>query len=272
MDINSKAYTRTAGTDWTTGADSTLAAGAYTQKVSCATDTYCLATNRAGDVRLFDGSAWSTLPSPPSITQLFDVDCATTSFCVAAGVAGPAQTRVWKWNGTAWSAPLGSTSANGWVRVACPAVNNCVMTGNPITGKFDGTTVTATNSLSDEGDDLACVSTTECFAGRFGTGHWAYDGSSWADATATSNGQTLQTYPVGCAKTGTFCAAGGFGGSNGMWTYDGSAWTTYPGTTGGRNTEVSCGGPTFCVAVTEYGQSRVFDGTSWGPLHKFARS
>jgi hypothetical protein len=176
---------------------------------------------------------------------------------------------VWKWDGTAWSAPLGSTAANGWVRVECPAVNDCVMVGNPITAKFDGTTVTATNSLSNEGNSLACITTTtECYVGYSAGAGARFDGTTWADHTASSNGQTLRLNPVSCSPTGTFCASGG---GNGLWTYDGTTWTNHAGTTTANVNVISCGSPSHCVAVTTAGQARFWDGTSWGPARTFAR-
>jgi hypothetical protein len=272
LDLDGKAYTKTGTGAWSAAVDTTLSSSPYTARLSCVTETYCVATNRDGEARRFDGTAWSTLPSPPSATEIFDVDCASTTYCVAAGVAATYQTRVWKWDGSAWSAPLGTTAANGWVRVECPAVDDCVLVGNPITATFDGTTVTATNDLTNEGDSLSCIATSaECFAGRYDVGVWAFDGTAWAPTTASSNGQALQLYPVSCSPTGRFCASGGFQGGNGMWTYDGTTWTNHAGTNTGNVTEISCGSPSFCVAVTSKGQWRGWDGTSWGLLRTFAR-
>lgn len=270
LDLDAKAYTKAgAGADWSAASASGLTGSQYTARVSCATDTYCVATNRAGQARLFDGTAWSSLPSPPSATQIYDVDCATVTFCVAAGVASPGQTRVWKWDGTTWSTPLGSTMANGWVRVECPAVNDCVMVGNPISATFDGTTVTATNDLASEGNHAGCIATTaECYVGYSNGNGARFDGSTWAAHTASSNGQTLKLYPVSCAATGTFCASGG---SNGLWTYDGTTWTNHSGTTTNNATTISCASPTFCVLVTSVGQSRMWNGTSWSATRTFAR-
>jgi len=270
MDSDAKAYTRTGSDPWSAAVDSTVPGTAYRQRVSCVTATYCLATGYAGDVRLFDGTSWSTLPSPPAATQINDVDCVSVTYCLAGGMAGPGNTRVWKWNGTTWAGPYGSTSGNGWNRVECPAVDDCVMTGNPFTARFNGSTVLATNDLLAEGNALACLpgSTAECWGGNH-NGSWRFDGSSWAGLVGLIPSGNL--YPLACAPTGTFCAGGGYQGSSGIWNYDGSTWTQNVGTNVGNVSAISCGSPSFCVAVTAVGQWRMWNGTSWTTLRTFAR-
>ncbi|MDA0179588.1 putative Ig domain-containing protein [Solirubrobacter phytolaccae] len=271
MDSDAKAYTKVGSGTWSAAVDSTVPGTAYRQRVSCVTATYCLAAGYDGGVRKFDGTSWTTLPSPPAVMQINDLDCVTITYCVAGGITGFGSTRVWTWNGTSWSSAYGSTNGNGWNRVECPAVDDCVMTGNPFTGHFNGTTVTATNDLLSEGNALACVagSTLECYGGN-GNPAWVFDGLSWTTPNVTSGGQTLQLYPVSCSPTGTFCASGGFQGGNGMWTYDGTTWTHHAGTTG-KASQISCGSPTYCVVVTSIGQWREWNGTSWTAARTFAR-
>ena len=50
-----------------------------------------------------------------------------------------------------------------------------------------------------------------------------WDGTTWTASNPTSGADTLRYSPIGCAPTGTFCAAGGdYGTGNAyLWTYDG---------------------------------------------------
>lgn len=267
IDADGVVYTRAAGGDWGAGVASGLAASSMTVNLACATTTSCLATERFGTVRQFDGTSWSAAPSPPSVKIIFDVSCATTTYCVAVGETTGDVRGVWTWDGSTWSAPV-TGSSGAWLRVACPTTGLCLLSSNPSAATFDGTTVTALPALDHFGENLSCTSATNCFVGFNGISQW--DGSAWASFTVTDGGDTLIGRPIGCSRVDAFCASGGTGSSNPLWTWDGTSWTRHAGT-GGGVTAVTCASSTYCLALTSTGQARLWNGTTWGPRLTFAR-
>jgi len=270
-DVDSNAYIRSADGTWSAAMPTGLT---LYPKVSCASETYCMAADRAPAVALWNGTGWSALPTPPLATNILDVECLSSTYCVAAGARAASPRAVtWKWDGTTWDGPLAPTSGgSSWVRLACPAVDSCMLTGW-MTATFDGTDTTVHNPLSYEGatyegSSVDCVSITECFAGSSNKAS-VFDGTTWTDAP-TIGGKPLQLSGVGCARTGSTCAAGGHAGGNGLWTYDGTEWTNHA-PKGTNVTQSDCVSPTLCVAVTSAGQSQTFDGTTWTLPRTFAR-
>ena len=114
---------------------------------------------------------------------------------------------------------------------------------------------------------------TECFTGSYADTSMKWNGTTWTASNPTSGADTLRYSPIGCAPTGTFCAAGGdYGTGNAyLWTYDGATWIKGP-VTEMKTTEVACGSPTLCVAVLLTGAARTWDGTAWTLSSVFARN
>lgn len=70
---------------------------------------------------------------------LFQISCASATFCVAVGSTGPGVVRSARmWNGTSWSAPRvidpngadTATSNSGLRSVSCPTASLCVAVGS----------------------------------------------------------------------------------------------------------------------------------------------
>jgi hypothetical protein len=279
VDRKAKAYTRTASTGWSTGADmaGVPQSSMYQNRVSCASDTYCIYLTNAGKAAKFDGTGWTRLPDLPAGGSYWDIECVSSTNCVVGGgrydfMAGDSHGFVVKWDGSAWSGEIGNSNNNGWTRVSCPTANDCMLTGPGSWARFDGTTVGAMTSLAHGGRTLDCISMTECFTGSYADTSMKFNGTAWADSNPSSGGDTLRYSPIGCAPTGTFCAAGGDYGTGNpyLWTYDGSTWTKGPSTEM-KTTEVACGGPSLCVAVMLTGAARTWDGTAWTLSSVFAR-
>lgn len=268
IDNDGIVYTRTATGDWSGGVDSTIPDGAFNITISCPTASFCISTSRFGPSRVFTGGSWSAIPDPDDVGIIFSVDCATATSCVAAGSKTGGGRRVWVWDGTAWTGPIGTDPANSWLEVDCPTTGTCILTANGLAGTFDGSTVTSGITLVQNGENLACVSATTCFAGFAGIEEW--DGMAWTPLSVSDGGQDLTAYPVACVRGTAFCATGGTGGSNPLWTWDGTAWTRYAGT-GTGVTALGCASATYCVAGTSTGQARIWNGTSWSALSTFAR-
>ncbi|WP_211233191.1 Ig domain-containing protein [Solirubrobacter soli] len=282
VDRKAKAYTRTASTGWSAGVDmaGVPQSSMYQNRVSCASATYCIYLTNAGKAAKFDGTSWTRLPDLPGYVSgtshsYWDIDCVSSTNCVVAGGSSDMSNRngfVVKWDGSAWSGEIGTANNNGWTRIACPVANDCMVTGPGSWARFDGTTMSAMTSLAHGGRTLDCISMTECFTGSYADTSMKWNGTAWAASDPSSGGDTLRYSPIGCAPTGTFCAAGGdYGTGNAyMWTYDGSTWTKGPSTEM-KTTEVSCGGPSLCAAVLLTGAARTWDGSSWTLSSVFAR-
>ena len=87
--------------------------------VSCASATSCVAANGLASVATFDGAHWSGMQSTGVVTSdVSDVSCPTTSYCLLAGYQG-----VSSWNGGGWSPYPAPGTILG---VSCPAAELCV--------------------------------------------------------------------------------------------------------------------------------------------------
>ncbi|HWK29726.1 MAG TPA: Ig domain-containing protein [Solirubrobacter sp.] len=270
LDHNGRGYTWQAATGWSGAQDTTMPETGYRRRVSCPSETYCVAVSQAGAAAVYDGTAWSALPDVPGASDVFDVDCLTPTSCVAAGArtASP-RSVLWTWDGADWTGPIGGNIGNGWLRVDCPEAGRCILTGNPMAGTFNGTTVTMLPNLSNYGESLACASTTRCFSGFSSQTPSTFDGTAWTQLTIDDGGEEIRLYPVGCARGANLCAGGGY--TKDLWTWDGTDWTRHPGTTSTVN-EIACAGDSMCVGVTIKGQARFWNGTAWSLPRTFARS
>ncbi|HEY6891430.1 MAG TPA: Ig domain-containing protein [Solirubrobacter sp.] len=278
VDRKAHAYTRTASTGWSAGVDmaGVPQSAMYQNRVSCASATYCIYLTNAGKAAKWDGTSWTRLTDLPTGASYWDIDCVSSTNCVVAGGrnSGGSYGFVITWDGTSWSSEIGHmTNTNGFTRVVCPTADDCMLSGPGRAARFDGTTITMLPNLAAGGRTLECISMTECFTGSYADTSMKWDGTVWTASNPTSGADTLRYSPIGCAPTGTFCAAGGdYGtGNEYLWTYDGSTWTKGP-VTEMKNTEVACGGPSLCVAVMLTGAARTWDGTSWTLSSVFARN
>ena len=84
VDRKAHAYTRTASTGWSAGMDmaGVPQSAMYQNRVSCASETYCIYLTNAGKAAKFDGTTWTRLPDLPAGASYWDIDCPTTTNCV----------------------------------------------------------------------------------------------------------------------------------------------------------------------------------------------
>jgi hypothetical protein len=273
IDRDKNSYVRDASGTWS-GAIST-GTSLTTPRVSCGAVNSCLMTVITGETFLFDGTTWSAGPTVPNAMYIYDVDCVTATYCVAAGRSGTGWSSVWKWDGNAWGAVVPIAAGNGWTVVSCPAVDDCVLGGNPVTATFDGTTGSTTGNFTpaeNGASHLSCLTPNRCFAGGMAAGGWTFNGTAWSSLNVMDGSNALRTAPVGCSRTADLCAAGDSPyGDDGLWTYDGTTWTRHPDTATGYGSGIACAGASFCLGVTTRGQQRIWNGTSWSALKTFAR-
>ncbi len=202
----------------------------YLNGVSCVSRTFCVAAgyyfNSSGEgqslLLVWNGTTWSLDDSPSLCNSnsqdsgLYDVSCASASYCVATGVYSNAadltQGLLLTWNGTTWSlddSPSLSTSStqNSYVgSVACTSVTFCVATGfyGNRSGTVDHLLILTWNGVTWSLDDspslspasapysipgsVSCLSTTFCVA----DGYFTYDlyTDSFQNLILTWNGMT----------------------------------------------------------------------------------
>ena len=262
--------TETVWPDIVFGSLANAGAGSLTD-VSCASPTFCAATDTAGSVALFNGSKWTvpatTLTAPG--VALVSVSCTSPRFCMAVDDQnGEYGSGVYVWNGQYWSTtPL---PGNYLTSVSCTSPTFCMALGNLNTGVFaslwNGHSWGTQTQVDSPAADVAvsCASTTFCAAVDGNGDAMTFNGTSWGTPDPIDPGVIQPLATVSC-PTSTFCTAmDGFGQA---FTYDGSAWSSAVGVENSAGvTSVSCTSSSFCVAadltgnvVTEY------DGTWSGP-------
>jgi hypothetical protein len=204
------------------------------QQLSCASTTFCLASDAYGHVDTWDGTSWSAGPAITGLTFVGSISCQSATFCEAVGASntGPAAAA---WNGTSWTAqsvagPV-STVLNS---VSCTTPSSCEAAGE--VGGSNGEETTMAES---------------------------WDGSAWTiqSISGPSTTQGSQLTGVSCTSAAS-CTAVGWYTSSSIPTFgqmltvaevwDGTAWTleTSPNPSTDSLLEgVSCGRSQLCTAV-----------------------
>ena len=167
-----------------------------TMALSCASMSFCAATDQNGDLFTFNGTAWSmqsgVLPTEPSTTNYSpSVSCPVVGFCMAVDIYGDAIT----YQDGSWSVQAIGAQSHGFpeglASVSCATTSFCVAIN---TG---GTTVVYENSVwtqitpmgpdlngNDAGSSVSCPTTTFC-VGMDGAGLAQY---LYPNTTTTTGG------------------------------------------------------------------------------------
>ncbi len=212
--------------------------------VACPGPTTCVAvgaysngTNELTLIEMWNGSAWSIVPSPdPQPTEdnvLASVTCTSTTSCIAVGDVGSfEQTLVESWNGTTWSvvaSPNVASDRNFLSGVSCTQPTSCVAVGQ--------TQGANTQTLIE-----------------------SWNGAVWSIAPSPDTSPTVdqQLNQVSCT-TPSFCMAVGYAelassDATLIEAWNGSAWSIVPSPSMAASDEndlygVSCTGPADCVAA-----------------------
>jgi hypothetical protein len=203
-------------------------------------------------------------PNPPEY-----ISCPSSTFCVAVGTNGYAQT----FNGTSWGTPQfvdpsQNLSGSPLTSISCPSSSFCAavdLAGRAI--QFNGSSWTSPDQIDSTGNSLnavACASASFCVAGDAGGDGFVYNGSTWTTTPIPVNNTSNEEAIGGMACPSTsFCVAVGQAGSVETSTDGGAAWTN-PQIIGSNNlTSVSCPSSTFCVAVDTAGNAYTYNGSTW---------
>lgn len=241
--------------------------------VSCRSASVCTAVGNVGRATLaerWNGTSWSTQPTPnPSNTGFFDdwlsgVSCAAAKACTAVGgeLLGPLQhgfipnsfaTLAERWNGSKWSvqssaAPSHTFTAphnrvgfvvhqNSLDGVSCATRATCTAVGSRLT-------ITA---LGSTGGPLV--------------EHW--NGAAWR-TQRTPSLQRASLNAVSCPTPTSCIAVGGVMAER----WNGSAWKVEPTPPGDNNLfAISCTATNACTAVGQDGNGQTlaerWNGTAW---------
>jgi hypothetical protein len=205
-------------------------------------------------------------PNPPEY-----IACPSSTFCVAVGTNGYAQT----FNGTAWGTPQfvdpsQNLSGSPLVSISCPSTSFCAavdLAGREI--QFNGSSWTSPEQIDNTGNGMtavACASASFCVAGDGGGNGFVYNGSSWSGPITINNTSNHESIgDIACPST-VFCVAVGQAGSVEISTTGGGTgtWTDPPEIIGSNDlTSVSCPTTTFCVAVDTAGNAYTYNGSTW---------
>jgi Putative Ig domain len=247
----------------------TIAIGNWTPQwmfaVSCATDSFCFATDESNGLLRWDGTSWTR--TEPFSQSMQAISCVSESFCVASTDSGSVQ----RWDGTSWSAPeqLGVNT----VRLSCATPDSCVIagrTGSPERGiayAWDGTGWTlASTAAADRYIGVDCTARGRCaLLTESPTAVQFSDGATWTSAPGWNTG--AGAFGIGCSST-SFCLLVGGGTGGDVW--NGTAWTgrqTITTATHNKSIVACARTESFCAATGAYAlQNPSFvtgDGTTW---------
>jgi hypothetical protein len=179
---------------------------------------------QVGVAEEWNGSTWTTLPTPAAFPSLDSVSCSSATACMAVGDngAGSSNTPVAEqWNGSTWTAEtipalgVGDASGATLTGISCTAANACVAVGSAgdsgDSAVWNGASWTAEPTGSGSLSVVSCVSASDCEAVGAGPGPSSvaelWNGSSWSPQTVPSPsrfpgaGGTSPTPPTGTPIT-----------------------------------------------------------------------
>jgi hypothetical protein len=258
--------------------------------VSCTSASFCVAVG-SGDgsagfyipaAEMWNGTSWSPMfpPIPPSAQfgQLAGVSCASASFCMAVGTAGPpggpypGNTLAEMWNGSTWQiVPTDDGLDQAWLNsVSCPSPTSCTAVGytgdfhdwRPLAETWNGSTWTMYTVPLPEHDSLgtlgivSCPAANDCTAVGGGGYDERWNGIYWSVHTTLPHGISLSGIScptvhsctaVGSTTTGTTAPAAARWSAGTGWTTQtppAPSWASSSGLDA-----VFCVSPVNCTAV-----------------------
>jgi hypothetical protein len=197
------------------------------------------------------------------------VSCPSSTFCVAVGTNGYAQT----FNGSSWGTPQFidpslNLSGSPLTSISCPSAAFCAtvdQAGYALT--FNGNSWTPRTQIDNTGNGLtavSCASASFCVAGDGGGNGFVYNGASWSAPIIIDNTSNHEGIGGIACPSASFCVAVGEAGSVETSTDGGATWTNPPEIIGSNDlTSVSCPSTTFCVAVDTAGNAYTYSSGTW---------
>jgi hypothetical protein len=206
------------------------------ETISCASPSFCVVTNNAGQVLLYNGSSWSEPVSSYPKGRLRALACPAVALCHAlVDVYRPQgedkegdeleEAFALTFNGSAWSAPTtlaapGALPSGGSIgSLSCPSASYCLALGNVFEAEssygfaltFDGSAWSPSTVIArpSELGALSCASVSFCVAVQDPEAVQVYSGGTWgAPVTIDRGARTSEEGPdtVSCPSE-SFCLA-----------------------------------------------------------------
>ncbi len=188
------------GSAWS--APVTVDAPGVIHSVSCASESFCMAVDGAGQAFTYTASGWGTPTLISTSTFPVQVSCASSALCAVIDSFGQS----FLYNG-GWSSATTLNASKGMDSVSCPrGTTFCMALSDGSYYTTDGATWTGATAL-DPGKRsvLSCASATSCMVTE-GPTIFVLNGASWAKSAAPRGPLHGFTYSVSC-PTRTFCMA-----------------------------------------------------------------
>ncbi len=223
--------------------------GSAIDELSCSASTFCALVTDSGLVETYDGTGWTSTKLAPG-KALRHISCPSAGFCAAADFRG----RVSYFDGDRWTKlanVVGGT--DGLYGLGCASKSFCVGIAFFDEGyEYDGKAWQRKGSsgLDARSKWVSCVSATFCGADDEQGFASIFDGKKWS--TAQRVDPSFFTESMSCRAA--TCVTGGVDGL--VVTYSRGDWSE-PVKADIDNSVlvVSCGSPSLCVGVDQYGKS-----------------
>jgi hypothetical protein len=221
--------------------------------------------------------SWSARRLVPNSTTLTAIDCPTSTACVALGVDSTSVALT----GRTWSAPLPVehvAPGDGPGGLACASVTWCVaIDGLNDVLLYDGHRWSSPVRLEPVSraslDAISCASTIFCAVGDSNGDASIYNGTIWSKPTAVADSSGVAG--ISCPADGLCFAVDAE--SSEVFRYDHGRWsvsatlnlsTPQGGSEPNALDAISCGSPTFCVALDAFGEAFTYNG-KWSGARTF---
>jgi hypothetical protein len=255
--------TASAANTWSAPTD--LATTSYLTSVSCASASFCAATDVYGDTYMYYGGADWTAPelldagsglSAPYVPA--SLSCPSANFCLAVGYDQNNTNFAYTYDGSGWSAPTPVPGQSAYAQgtqmqsVSCVSANFCMAvdlygaaflySGDP--ASWSGPTtiaLTANNYLTS----VSCSSTSFCVVVDNQGYAYTYNSGTWSLPVQVPTGIALNS--VSCPSS-TFCTAVDVNGN--AYLFNGAVWEAPQSTPTSQGlTSISCPSAAFCAAA-----------------------
>ena len=238
--------------------------GAGLRSISCVSEAFCVALDASAGALVDHNGSWSERTVLGGGGGVSRFSCASSTFCELIDTNG----HTFSYDGASWSQGV-STGVEDLRGLSCVSASFCVAVrttfhegppwfqGEAFT--FDGVAWSAPSVITPVSsvDSVSCASATFCAA--VGSEATIYNGSGWSTPVSDTGLSS-----VSCPQEG-FCL--GIRSGYFSWFESGSWSTPVPISTAAAKESfeggVSCASSTFCVALSNHGQSYIYNGTSW---------
>lgn len=238
--------------------------------VSCASATYCIASDAAGETVTYRDGAWQ---APHVITTMplgvREVRCGVSarpfSRLACAAIVGNFHALALHSYRAAWATvPSGGAQAYA---VSCSTRCEYLSPEGRSSGLIHG--YLPQLPAGDIATDVSCVpSTTFCVAIDNAGDSYVSKGARWTFGPMVESFASRQLWSLACAST-TFCVAIDIEGH--AYLYNGTAWSAGTKVSALGLYGLSCGATYFCVATDLLGGAFVFDGVKWRATKNVSR-